>query len=98
MPGQARAGTFALNLAHHLFSAAWPNGEFGAMGLEGAVDLGFRKELAAAGSEEEREALFNQLLGELYEKGSAIEVAAFAEIDAVIEPADTRSVILKAFG
>ena len=28
--------------------AAWPSGEFGPMGLEGAVRLGFRRELEAA--------------------------------------------------
>ena len=79
-----------------VYSAAWPTGEFGGMGLEGAVHLGFKRELEAAASEQERQALFDQLLAELYEKGKASEVAAFAEIDAVIDPADTRQVILRA--
>ncbi len=69
---------------------AWPTGEFGAMGLEGAVRLGFRKELEAVPEGPEREALFQKLLAQQYEGGSAINMAATLEIDAVIDPADTR--------
>ena len=68
---------------------SWPQGEFGAMGLEGAVRLGFKRELEAA-APEEREALFQRLLDQLYQKGQATEAAAFLEIDAVIDPAETR--------
>ncbi|MDP5053119.1 MAG: biotin carboxylase, partial [Congregibacter sp.] len=64
------------------FAAAWPTGEFGGMGLEGAVRLGFRKELEAVSDSAERETLFNTLLAELYEKGKALEAAAHLEIDA----------------
>ena len=71
-------------------TVAWPSGEFGAMGLEGAVELGYRKELAAAREGEEREALRERLVAAQYEKGKAIEVAATLEIDAVIDPADSR--------
>jgi acetyl-CoA carboxylase carboxyltransferase component len=53
------------------FAVAWPTGEFGGMGLEGAVRLGYRKELDAVPAGEEREALFNKLLGELYDRGRA---------------------------
>ena len=74
---------------------AWPQGEFGGMGLEGAVRLGFKRELAAA-PEEEREALFRQLVEKLYEQGKATEAASYLEIDAVIDPADTRGVIVQA--
>ncbi|MDE0842328.1 MAG: biotin carboxylase [Porticoccaceae bacterium] len=73
------------------YSAAWPMGEFGSMGLEGAVKLGFKHELAAVEGDE-REALFNVLLKSLYEQGQAIEAAEFLEIDAVIEPSHTRRV------
>jgi acetyl-CoA carboxylase carboxyltransferase component len=79
-----------------VYTAAWPTGEFGAMGLEGAVTLGYRKELDAVEDPAEREALFNQLLKRLYELGKATESAAALEIDAVIDPVDTRKVILKA--
>ena len=73
-----------------LATVAWPSGEFGAMGLEGAVELGYRKELAAAAEGEERDALRARLVAEQYEKGKAIQMAATLEIDAVIDPADSR--------
>ena len=79
-----------------LFTCAWPTGETGPMGLEGAVQLGFRKELEAEEDLTAREALFNELVGAMYEKGKAMESAAATEIDAVIDPADTRKVILRA--
>jgi acetyl-CoA carboxylase carboxyltransferase component len=73
-----------------LFTVAWPSAEFGAMGLEGAVRLGFRKELDAAPNDIAREKLFQQLLGAEISKGSAINMAEHLEIDAVIDPAETR--------
>ena len=77
------------------FTVAWPSGEFGAMGLEGAVRLGFRKELEAAPPGAEREALFAQLLARQVDAGSAINMATTLEIDAVIDPADTRAWLLR---
>jgi acetyl-CoA carboxylase carboxyltransferase component len=74
-----------------VFTVAWPTGEFGAMGLEGAVKLGFRKELEAAKEGGEREALYRQLVAQQYENGQAISMAQALEIDAVIDPADTRA-------
>jgi acetyl-CoA carboxylase carboxyltransferase component len=74
-----------------MFTIAWPTGEFGAMGLEGAVRLGYKKELAATPDETAREALFQQLLSREIAKGSAISMAEHLEIDAVIDPAETRS-------
>ncbi|WP_366939018.1 carboxyl transferase domain-containing protein [Limnohabitans sp. Rim8] len=73
-----------------LTTVAWPTGEFGGMGLEGAVRLGYRKELEALPEGPEREALFNHLLAQQYDNGSAIHMAATLEIDAVIDPAATR--------
>ena len=70
--------------------AAWPSGEFGGMGLEGAVKLGFRKELEAA-PEAEREALFQRLLQQAIERGQALNMASHGEIDEVIDPAETRA-------
>jgi acetyl-CoA carboxylase carboxyltransferase component len=69
---------------------AWPTGEFGGMGLEGAVRLGYPKELAAVSDPDEREALFQQLVGRMYEIGKALSVASLFEIDDVIDPADSR--------
>ena len=79
-----------------IYTASWPTGEFGGMGLEGAVKLGFRKELEAETDPKKKEDLYNKLVERSYEKGKAIEAAAHLEIDAVIDPADTRKVILKA--
>jgi acetyl-CoA carboxylase carboxyltransferase component len=66
------------------------------MGLEGAVKLGFKKELEAVEDEAERKKLYEDLLAMMYEIGKATEAAAHLEIDAVIDPADTRKVILRA--
>jgi acetyl-CoA carboxylase carboxyltransferase component len=84
------------SLGKPVYTAAWPTGEFGAMGLEGAVQLGYRKELEAVADPREREALFQDLLRKMYAQGKATESASFLEIDAVIDPADTRKCILRA--
>jgi acetyl-CoA carboxylase carboxyltransferase component len=74
-----------------LQTVAWPSGEFGAMGLEGAVRLGYRKELEALPEGEPREQRFRALVDRQYEAGKAINMAATLEIDAVIDPAQTRA-------
>ncbi len=73
-----------------VFTVAWPSGEFGAMGLEGAVRLGYRKELEAVPEGPARDALYTKHVDEQYAKGKAINVASGLEIDAVIDPAKTR--------
>ncbi|SEA68543.1 carboxyl transferase domain-containing protein [Variovorax sp. YR216] len=78
-----------------VFTAAWPTGEFGAMGLEGAVRLGFRKELEAAAEGAERDALFKTLVAQQYANGEAMHMAQTLEIDAVIDPADTRAWLVR---
>jgi len=75
---------------------AWPTGEIGGMGLEGAVRLGFKRQLAEVEDPTEREALFEKLVGHLYEKGRALEAASQLELDAVIDPAETRAHVLRA--
>jgi acetyl-CoA carboxylase carboxyltransferase component len=77
------------------FTVAWPTGEFGAMGLEGAVRLGYRKELEAQPEGPQREALYEQLVAKQYAAGQAINMAATLEIDAVIDPAQTRDWLSK---
>ena len=69
---------------------SWPTGEFGGMGLEGAVRLGYSKELAAVASDAERDALFIEMVDRMYEHGKALSVATHFEIDDVIDPADSR--------
>jgi acetyl-CoA carboxylase carboxyltransferase component len=73
------------------FTLSWPTGEFGGMGLEGAVRLGFRKELEAVAEGPERDALFNKLVAQQYHHGEAMNMATTLEIDAVIDPAETRA-------
>ena len=73
------------------FTVAWPTGEIGPMGLEGAVRLGFSKELAAVADPGERETLFQQLLAMGYQQGKALTAATGFELDDVIDPADTRT-------
>ena len=78
-----------------LFTIAWPSAEFGAMGLEGAVRLGFAKELAALEDPAERQQLFDKLVAKAYQSGKGINMASFLEIDAVIDPLDTRAWLLR---
>ena len=73
-----------------LATAAWPSGEFGGMGLEGAVRLGYRKELEAVSLGPQREALYQELVARQYNAGKAINMAVTLEIDSVIDPATTR--------
>ncbi len=74
-----------------LFTIAWPSGEFGAMGLEGAVRLGFAKELAAQPDASAQQALFDTLVAKAYANGKGLNMASYLEIDAVIDPAETRA-------
>ena len=78
-----------------LFTIAWPTGEFGAMGLEGAVRLGLAKQLEAIKDPEAREKMFRQAVAALYERGKAISTASYLELDNVIDPADTRKWLLR---
>ncbi|GAB3662964.1 hypothetical protein GCM10028813_42360 [Ramlibacter alkalitolerans] len=77
------------------FTVAWPSGEFGGMGLEGAVRLGYRKELEAVPEGPQREALFERLVAQKYAEGQAMNLAATLEIDAVIDPAQTRAWLVR---
>jgi acetyl/propionyl-CoA carboxylase alpha subunit len=78
------------------FTVAWPTGEFGGMNLEGAVKLGYRKELEAVTDPAARKALFEQMVAKEYQHGKALNMASHLEIDDVIDPADSRQWILGA--
>ncbi|MGD9884189.1 MAG: carboxyl transferase domain-containing protein [Reyranella sp.] len=80
---------------NNYFSVAWPTGEIGAMGLEGAVQLAYRNELAAIADGAERDARYQSLVADLYERGKATNIARFLSLDDVIDPADTRRWILR---
>jgi acetyl-CoA carboxylase carboxyltransferase component len=77
------------------FTVSWPTGEFGGMGLEGAVRLGMRKELEAVADPKQREEMFQAMVAVAYERGKAINMASLLEIDGVIDPADTRMWLLR---
>ncbi len=79
--GSFHAGTFAIS---------WPTGEFGGMGLEGAVKLGYRKELEAVADPGERRALFDKMVAVAYARGKALSTATYFEVDEVIDPAQSR--------
>ncbi len=84
---QAMAGG---DLKEPFFTVAWPTAEFGGMGLEGQVKLGFRNELAAIDDPEERRARYEELVAAAYERGSALTAGASFAVDDVIDPADSR--------
>jgi acetyl-CoA carboxylase carboxyltransferase component len=73
-----------------VFTVAWPTGEFGGMGLEGAVKLGYRKELEAVQDPTARKALFEEMVARMYEHGKAVSYATYFELDDVIDPAESR--------
>ncbi|HKN00479.1 MAG TPA: carboxyl transferase domain-containing protein [Candidatus Binataceae bacterium] len=79
-----------------IFTVAWPTGEFGGMGLEGAVKLGYRKELAALEEPEKRKALFDEMVDRMYRHGKAVNTASTFEIDDVIDPLESRKWIMSA--
>ncbi len=72
------------------FSISWPTGEFGGMGLEGSVKLGFRKELAAIEDPDERLAEYERRVARAYETGKALNTASLFSVDDTIDPKDTR--------
>ena len=76
------------------FAVSWPTGEFGGMGLEGAVKLGYRNELASITDPAERKRVYDQKVAAMYEQGKGLNTAALFEIDDVIDPADTRRWIM----
>jgi acetyl-CoA carboxylase carboxyltransferase component len=80
-----------------LFTIGWPTSEFGGMGLEGGVRLGMRRELEAIENPDERERAFDAAVAAAYERGKGINMAAYFEIDDVIDPADTRRWIAMLF-
>ncbi len=90
-------GAIAMSGGSHqggMFCVAWPTGEFGGMGLEGSVKLGYRNELAAIADPAERKARFDQMVAQAYANGKALARGAYPSLDDVIDPADTRRWVL----
>ena len=78
------------NFHESYMTFSWQTGEFGPMGLEASVELGFKKELESVKTKKERDKLYYKLVKEAYNKGKAINAASTMEIDEVIDPKDTR--------
>ena len=79
-----------------MFTISWPTGEFGGMGLEGAVKLGYRKDLEAINDPKEREQAYQNLVEKMYQAGKGLSMADHFEIDDVIDPQDSRQWIMAA--
>jgi acetyl-CoA carboxylase carboxyltransferase component len=79
-------GSFKRSMA----TVAWPTGEFGGMGLEGAVKLAYRNELAQIQDPAERRRKYEEMVAHLYERGKALSIATIFGVDDTIDPADTR--------
>jgi acetyl-CoA carboxylase carboxyltransferase component len=77
------------------FTVSWPTGEFGGMNLEGAVRIGMRKQLEAIEDPVAREEMAQAMIAEAHQRGKAINMASLLELDAVIDPAETRAWILR---
>jgi acetyl-CoA carboxylase carboxyltransferase component len=77
------------------FTVSWPTGEFGGMNLEGAVRLSTRKDLAVIDDPAERERIVQSMVAIAYERGKAINMASLLELDAVIDPAETRGWLVR---
>jgi acetyl-CoA carboxylase carboxyltransferase component/biotin carboxyl carrier protein len=79
-------GSFRTNT----FTVSWPTGEWGAMGLEGAVHLAYRNEMAAIADPVERRRFFDEHVAQEYERGKALRLGTSFGVDDVIDPARTR--------
>lgn len=96
--GLGAMGMAAGGFLRPVATVSWPTGEFGPMGLEGGVRLGFEKELEAIADHQERQRRFQELVDEQYEIGKAINTAMTLEIDEVIDPINTRQWIMATVG
>jgi acetyl/propionyl-CoA carboxylase alpha subunit len=84
---QAMCGASALV---GFFTVAWPTAEFSGMNIEGAVKLGYRKELAAIADPDARRAEFDRRVAQAYDTAKAVNASQGGGLDDVIDPADTR--------
>jgi acetyl-CoA carboxylase carboxyltransferase component len=86
------------SLHEPLLTVAWPTAELGPMGLEGAVKLGFRRDLEAIADEGERKQRIRELTALAEQNAKAINAATLFELDDVIDPAETRGLIASTLG
>ena len=81
------------SLHEPLLTVGWPTAELGPMGLEGAVRLGFRRELEAIADEADREERVQEMTAAAHEHAKALNAATLFELDDVIDPAESRRLI-----
>jgi acetyl/propionyl-CoA carboxylase alpha subunit/acetyl-CoA carboxylase carboxyltransferase component len=72
------------------FTVSWPTGEYGGMGLEGSVKLGYRNDLAAIEDPAERLRRYQEMVAAAYENGKALNQASLFQVDDTIDPAESR--------
>jgi acetyl-CoA carboxylase carboxyltransferase component len=80
-----------------LLTVGWPTAELGAMGLQGAVKLGFRRELEAIADPAEREQRIEEMTEAAHQHAKALNAATIFELDDVIDPAETRGLVAATF-
>ena len=78
------------------YIAAWPTAEISVMGPEGAVNIIFRKQIEAM-PEDERNDARNNMVAAIREQISPYIAAGWSFIDDLIDPADTRETVIRAF-
>jgi len=97
---KAYGGAYIAMSSKHLggdFVVAWPTAEIAVMGPEGAAEIIWRRELEKAKTPEERDELLKKFTSEYREKfANPYVAAARGYIDAVIEPNETRPLLIKA--
>ena len=95
---KAYGGAYDVMNSKHIradFNFAFPSAEIAVMGSEAAVDVIFRKELAGASQPEE---LKEKLTKDYRDKfANPWEAASLGFIDAVIEPNQTRKILIETF-
>jgi acetyl-CoA carboxylase carboxyltransferase component len=74
---------------------AWPTVEAGGMALEGAAALIQRKEIAAAGGQQEAREMRDELAAKMRERSLALNAARSYSYDEVIDPAETRDRVIR---
>jgi propionyl-CoA carboxylase beta chain len=94
---KAYGGAYDVMNSKHIrgdYNVAWPSAEIAVMGAKGAVEILYRKEIAEANDKAQR----SQELQDAYNEQFAnpYEAAERGYVDDVIEPQDTRRMLIRA--
>jgi propionyl-CoA carboxylase beta chain len=97
---KAYGGAYDVMGSKHLggdINLAWPTAQIAVMGADGAVDILYRRDLAAVADPQERADLRKQRITEYEDRLFNPYIAAErGYVDAVIRPAETRSQVTRA--